>query len=438
MTVIRPNSISGINSITAQTSALNFYDSAGATLSIGASVTGNITGNVTGNVTGDVTGNLTGDINAGIITATTITGVSTIGVTTVTATNLTVNGNAYPTAGPLSNRNLIINGAMNVAQRGTQITGASSVDNYYVCDRFTLVPSSLGTWTIDQSSDSPNGFNNSLKITCTTADPSPSAGDNVQILYKIEAQDLQCLSYGNSDAKAAILSFWVKSNKTGNATVEFFQSDNSNRMLSKEYTINSADTWEYKTISIPADTSGLFNDDNGLGMEIGFWLNTGSNFTSGSLKTVWGSYSAGSRNPSNLGVGGAISDYFAITGLQLEVGEVATPFEHRSYGDELARCQRYCQRFTKIHASGTVANSTETWHPYTFPVAFRASPTLTVNALGNVVKEGTNWYPNTAISLNDESQFNTVIKCTQSNNNMVATNSTRLGQGCDLTFSAEF
>jgi len=316
-----------------------------------------------GPVVGNVTGNLTGTASTATAAATAygLSGSPTLsGITSVSTSNLTVNGNAYPTAGPLSNRNLIINGAMNVAQRGTQITGSTS--GGYTCDRFQLAISSLGTWTLDQSSDSPNGFNNSVKATCTTAVPSPAAGNNIQFLYKVEAQDLQCLSYGNSGAKAAILSFWVKSNKTGNATVEFFQSDNSNRMLSQEYTINSADTWEYKTISIPADTSGLFNDDNGLGMEIGFWLNTGSTFTSGSLKTVWGAYSAGSRNPSNLGVGGATSDYFAITGVQLEVGTVATPFEHRSYGDELLRCRRYCQvyggaTYTRFGISSAYSNT---------------------------------------------------------------------------------
>ena len=273
-----------------------------------------------------------------------------------------------------ANKNLIINGAMQVAQRGTQITGSTS--GGYTCDRFQLSIGSLGTWTLDQSSDSPNGFNNSVKATCTTAVPSPAAGNNIQFLYKVEAQDLQRLSYGNSGAKAATLSFWVKSNKTGNATVEFFQSDNSNRMLSQEYTINSADTWEYKTISIPADTSGLFNDDNGLGMEIGFWLNAGSTFTSGSLKTVWGAYSAGSRNPSNLGVGGATSDYFAITGVQLEVGTVATPFERRSFAQELSLCQRYFESSTLMttnwNISATVFRTNCIWK-----TTKRVSPTIT-------------------------------------------------------------
>ena len=312
------------------------------------------------------------------------------GIDIDTSGHVTVDGVAMPSSGPLSNRNLIINGAMQVAQRGTQITGATSGSNY-TCDRYSLAIGSLGTWTLDQSSDSPNGFNNSVKATCTTADPSPASGDNIQFLYKVEAQDLQCLSYGNSGAKAATLSFWVKSNKTGNATVEFFQSDNSNRMLSQEYTINSADTWEYKTISIPADTSGLFNDDNGLGMEIGFWLNTGSTFTSGSLKTVWGAYSAGSRNPSNLGVGGATSDYFAITGVQLEVGSVATPFEHRSFGDELLRCQRYYQtsfpygdaiaansNYRETHVGGQKGNNLNPVGYVPFISKMRATPSVTV------------------------------------------------------------
>ena len=280
-----------------------------------------------------------------------------------------------------ANKNLIINGAMQVAQRGTQLTGVTSGSNY-TCDRFPLNISSLGTWTVDQSTDAPNGFNNSLKLTCTTAVPSPASGNNTQILYKVEARDLQRLSYGNSNAQAAVLSFWVKSNKTGDGTVEFIQEDNSNRLLSQEYTINSADSWEYKTISIPADTSGLFNNDNGTGLGIGFWLNTGSVFTSGSLNTVWGSYAAGNRNPSNLGVGGATSDYFAITGVQLEVGSVATPFEHRSYGDELARCQRYFRRFCEgatyapAPSVGFGTGSTNAYHTIVLSPEMRQVPTI--------------------------------------------------------------
>ena len=254
--------------------------------------------------------------------------------------HVTVDGVAMPSSGPLSNRNLIINGAMQVAQRATQVTGITSA-GYNTVDRFKVELNGIGTYTFDQAADAPDDFTSSYKATCTTANASPAAGAYGYFAYKVEAQDLQQLNYGSSAAKAMTLSFWVKSNKTGNSTVTILQRDNSIQLLSPQYSISAADTWEYKTISIPGDTGGLFNNDNGSGLEFEFYWNAGSTYTSGSHQTTWSTYANANRCPSALGVGGATSDYFAITGVQLEVGSVATPFEHRSYSDELARCQRY-------------------------------------------------------------------------------------------------
>ena len=242
-------------------------------------------------------------------------------------------------------RNLIINGAMQVAQRGTQTTGVTG-SNYFTCDRMKVVPASLGTWTVDQSTDAPNDFSNSFKVTCTTADASPAAGDYMNIRHIVEAQNLQHLAFGTSDAKSMTLSFWVKSNKTGTATVNIRKPDTTHRQVSPTYTISSADTWEYKTITIVGDTdsTGVIDNDNGQGFSVEWWLNSGSDFTTGTNQTAWTNLNNADRNVSNLGVGGAVNDYFAITGVQLEVGSVATPFEHRSYGEELALCQRYFQR----------------------------------------------------------------------------------------------
>ena len=257
--------------------------------------------------------------------------------------HVTVDGVAMPSSGPLSNRNLIINGAMQVAQRGTQVTGVTT-GGYRTVDRFTILIDNLGTWTVDQSTDSPNGFSNSLKLTCTTADASPAAGDYAFIRQNIEAQNLQSLGYGTADAKTMTLSFWVKSNKTGSASVDSRQVDNSVKLWSATYSISAADTWEYKTLTIPEDTAGVIDNDNNTGLYIDWWLNSGSTFTGGTAASTWSTNDESRRNPSNLGVGGATSDYFAITGVQLEVGSVATPFEHRSYGDELARCMRYYEK----------------------------------------------------------------------------------------------
>ena len=243
--------------------------------------------------------------------------------------------------GQLSNRNLIINGAMQVSQRATS-KASITTQAYHTVDRFNLNINALGTWTMSQESSGPDGFAHSLKLLCTTADASPAAADVALIIYRVEGQDLQQLAYGSSAAKQSTLSFYVKSNKTGNATVNLKQPDASNRIYSAQYTISSANTWERKTIVVPADTSGTINDDTGNGLQIEWPLNTGSDYTGGS-HGGWKAADNTSRNNSNLGVGGTVNDYYEITGVQLEVGSVATTFEHRSFGDELLSCQRYYQ-----------------------------------------------------------------------------------------------
>jgi hypothetical protein len=287
-----------------------------------------------------------------------------------------IDGQQFPTAGPLSNRNLIINGAMQVSQRATSVTSVTA-SNYITVDRYKFVINSLGTWTVTQESDGPDGFSKSFKALCTTADASPASSDYLYIMQRIEAQNLQGLAYGTSSAKALTLSFYVKSNKTGNASVNVRQQDNSNKIYAAQYSISSANTWERKTISVPADTAGVINNDNGGGLQVEWWLNSGSDYTTGS-HGGWKTSDATSRNASNLGVGGAVDDYFQITGVQLEVGSVATPFEHRSYADELARCQRYLQKLKVPIGSVTGRMSTGGTQGYFVnlptPVTIRALP----------------------------------------------------------------
>ena len=282
------------------------------------------------------------------------TGTTAGGVEVDSSGHVTVDGVQMPTAGVLSNRNLVVNGAMQVAQRATQYTGLYT--GAYTCaDRMYNSIGSLGTWTIDQATDAPAGFTKSHKMTCTTAKASPTGSNYAIFVHIIEAQNLQHLKYGTSPAESLTLSFWVKSNKTGGASIDMWQPDSTatgTRIVSKGYTINSANTWEYKTITIPGDTAGVIDDDSGAGLYIDWWLNSGPDYTGGSFQTTWGSLDHTRRNASNLGVGGTVNDYFQITGIQLEVGEKATPFEHRSYGDELARCERY---FELIEASYNVA-----------------------------------------------------------------------------------
>ena len=268
----------------------------------------------------------------------------------------------------LSNRNLIINGAMQVAQRGTSF--ADSASGSYTLDRF-LIQNSSGTpaFTITQDTDAPIGFNNSLKVACTTADASPAAGSFSRIRYSVEAQDLQPLAKGTSSAKAQTLSFYVKTNKTGVYTVFIFDDDNT-RMMSASYTVSDTN-WNRYTISIPADTTGAMADDNGAGYVIHWGLSLGSNRTSGSLASTWAAYTQANEHVGNVNFADNTSNVWAITGLQLEVGSVATDFEHRAFGQELALRQRYF--FTN---SSSYFPSPMTMQ-FQFPTAMRAAPTIT-------------------------------------------------------------
>lgn len=326
----------------------------------------NIPGNL--NVTGDITSSGTSTLSNTVVGGGTtelivngdarITGILTVGTSSLTIDGDagTINGIAYATAGTPSNRNLVHNGAMRIAQRQTSITGLTAAN--YLCDRWLFAPFNLGTWTLEQSTDAPTGFANSFKVTCTTADASPAADDYALFTHRIEAQNLQHLEYGTNNAESLVLSFYVKSNKTGSASIDVIQNDNSSKQFTKGYTINAANTWEHKKITIPGDTAGVINNDNGIGLILNWWLNSGSTFTGGSHNAAWEVATNANRNADNLGVGGAISDYLQITGVQLELGSVATPFEHRTFGDELAICQRY---FCKSSSQGVFAVAGDTY-----------------------------------------------------------------------------
>ena len=261
-------------------------------------------------------------------------------------------GIQHPTAGTLSNRNLVINGAMNFAQRSTSVAAIDTA-GYRTCDRFLFNVVNLGTWTVSQTDatningvpGAPDGFSHAFRALCTTADQNPAAGDNLSIVYRLEAQDLQHIFTDKSagDTQPLTLSFWVRSSRTGNASFEILQADNNSRQFTASYNIAAANTWERKVIQIPADDSAVINDDNGTGLQIAWWLNSGITWTGGAHAAVWEASTSANRNASNLGVGAAVNDDFFITGVQLELGRVATPFEHRTFGDELARCQRYCE-----------------------------------------------------------------------------------------------
>ena len=244
-------------------------------------------------------------------------------------------------------RNIIINGDMSIAQRGTSTASITST-GYHTVDRFQTEISSFGTWTQSQSTDVPSGqgFAKSLKMDCTTADASPSASDFLVLAQKVEGQNLQYLKKGTSNAESVTLSFWVKSNKTGTYIAELY--DSNNRQISKAYTINASSTWEKKSITFDGDTTGTLTNSNATGLFINFWLGAGSDRTSGTLNTSWNSVTTANRVVGQVNLADSTSNEWYITGVQLEAG-TASDFEFLPVDVNLGRCERYYQ----VLADGT-------------------------------------------------------------------------------------
>jgi hypothetical protein len=285
-------------------------------------------------------------------------------------------------------RNLIINGAMQVAQRGTSTTGITA-GGYYTADRWFHQIGTLGTWTDTVENDAPtgSGFAKSLKVLCTTADAALAAGDINLLEYKIEGQNLQAIRKGTSNAQQVTLQFWVKSNVTGTYIVNFFDTDN-NRIVSSTYTVASSGVWEKKTIVFPADTTGAFDNDNNSSVTLAFWLGAGTDFSSGTLNTTWATRSNTNRAVGQTNLAAATNNYWQITGVQLEVGAVATPFEFKPFAQELRECLRYFQKSFAYattpaegqtqYGSAAATTSYATAIPYIYTKyinPFRATPT---------------------------------------------------------------
>jgi hypothetical protein len=269
-------------------------------------------------------------------------------------------------------RNLIINGDMRIDQRnaGASHTGSGFV---YSTDRWWTYYASgfSGTITRQQSTDAPDGFTHSLKWTVGTADTSITSTEQYIINQSIEAQNMSQLGLGTSWAKNFTLSFWVKSSVTGQYGVMVGSS--SNTLYTTTVTVNAADTWEYKTVTIPGTSTGSWGTGNNIGLYVRITLAAGTDY-----QTNFGTWSVGTyklTNSSQVNWMKTSGNTFYLTGVQLEVGSVATPFEHRSYGEELALCQRY---FIK-HINTSFYNAGVSSHTLrvALPVEMRANPTIT-------------------------------------------------------------
>ena len=374
------------------------------------SFSGNVTGNVTGsgaNLTSIPAGQLTGTVADARLTSVTasklsgalpaLDGSALTGINTAFGSGTSVNTSGIITAtafvpttqGPLSHRNVWMNGNFGVAQRGTQQTSVTSLSGYATGgpDRCYINITNHGTWTVKQGTDGPPGFKSCMEMIATTGDSSVASNASVRWWQRFEGQDLQRFMKGTSSAKQFALSFYIKSSTTGTYAFELLDYDSGNRHMVKTYTVDSADTWEYKTIIFPGDTTGPFANDANSSLAAEFWLVAGTDWTSGGTITNWATTVNNKRAGGHTANAGASdNDYVRITGVQLEVGPVSTPYEQRSFAEELRRCQRY---FERIHIDGTdvflVGNNqfnSVTYHYIPFLVEKRVIPTVSLDATG--------------------------------------------------------
>ena len=301
---------------------------------------------------------------------------------------------------PLS-KPLIINGNMAVAQRGTSFADVG--DGVYTLDRFETSKSNDGAVTVTQEALTSgnayaDGFRTALKCDVTTADGTLASNQRFFIQQIVEAQNLQSLKFGTANAEKLTLSFWVKATKTGTHVVRMYAYDDD-RSASISYTVSSSDTWEHKVLNFPADTTGVIDNNNGQGIQIAWAIGAGASFQSGTLQTTWGSNSAANDFVGQVNGLDSTSNNFHLTGVQLEVGEFSSttlpPFQHESYGDNLARCQRYYYFHVSESINGdadtTIClssqyNSSSVKGYITFPTRMRANPTLDQNTGSNMYR----------------------------------------------------
>ena len=282
--------------------------------------------------------------------------------------------------GSLASPNMIINGDMAVAQRATSATGLGASSGYHTVDRHHTEFTTSGRMTQSQAAitDLP-GFKYALKCECTTADTSVDAAEYTAINHKMEGYTVNGLASGTSSAKKSTVSFYVKGNASATYVVELIKA--GDRHINKTFSVTTS--WSRVSITFDGDTTTQLAQDNTQELSVNIWLHAGSNFTSGTLQTSWGAYTAANR-----AVG--ISSFFDstdrelfITGWQYELGEVATPYKHESYGDNLARCQRYFYApvpkgsANSYFGTGFNYNSSLMLGFLHHPVEMRANPTLT-------------------------------------------------------------
>jgi len=305
------------------------------------------------------------------------------------------------------NRNILMNGSQIISQRGTSAITASASSDTFITDRFRISNYSDATFTGQQVADAPTDFEYSCKVTTTGTDTSLAAGQYQRFITAIEGYNMNHLNYGSSGAKTCTLSFHVKSSLTGAFYVFGFNAA-ANRSIVVGYTIDAANTWEKKTLTIAGDTSGSWNTTNGAGMYFGWSLGSGTNFHTTTTDAFQSGFYMAKSDQVN--VAGTSSATWQITGVQLEVGDTATDFEHRTFGDELQRCQRYCfvtpigQTYSWTALSGYCNSTSNALTFYQYPVRMRATPTLATSGSFQVA-DALSTYDITSQSIADATDY---------------------------------
>jgi len=265
----------------------------------------------------------------------------------VTANELTINSNNISADNSLGFRNRIINGDMRIDQRNAGAVVTAGSGGAFPVDRWFAVEDTDGVMTAEQVEDAPTGFINSVKLITTTADTNLTTTQSAQFMQNIEGLNVYDLGFGSASAKTVTLSFWVKSSLTG-LMGGSLRNDAANRSYPFSYTISVADTWEYKSVTIPGDTTGTWLTNNSIGIRLVFGLGSGPS----RLGTA-GAWNANNNvGPTGeVPVIGTLNATWYVTGVQLEVGSVATPFERRPFGTELALCKRYYDKTFAINTA---------------------------------------------------------------------------------------
>jgi len=340
-------------------------------------------------------------------------------------------------AGGITGRNLIINGAMTVAQRSASVTGLGATDGYFTLDRFKVGfgAASAGRFTMSQSTVTDlAGFSNALKLDCTTRDISIAAGELFVLQHILEGFNLQKLKASSTSTQAFTLSFYAKSNASRAIATEFEFTNGTNKQISKLHTIGTS--WARYTMTVPAASSTQIDDDNSAELTMNFWLHAGSTYTSGTINDdALAPTTSANRAPGIGSLFASTDNTLEITGVQLEVGQTATPFEHEDFGTMLRKCQRYGFNIAEVSAGrvgvGQTVGSGVADVLINHPVTMRAAPTLpSPDATGaNVTNVNGSNIASTGIALQSATPNVTRLRVTVSSG-------LTAGNACTLSFDA--